>query len=57
MDHVAIVPGHYDLRKKVYSTGVPIELIAEQYAGDYPWVMKYNDLSHDHEDDSGLDVA
>jgi len=43
LDHVAIAPGHYDLHKKVCTAGVPAALTAKEYAGDYSWVMEYDD--------------
>ncbi|KAK5951462.1 hypothetical protein OHC33_007518 [Knufia fluminis] len=45
LEHVAIKPGDFDLKKKTWKGAVPELLETPEYAGDESWMMEYNDES------------
>lgn len=67
LEHVAIKPGDYDLKKKTWTGAVPelLEHALSEYHGDSSWDMEYNDEweefglddpdMHDWEFDSDID--
>lgn len=62
LEHVAIKPGDYDLKKKTWTGSVPefIDNHPSEYDGDSSWRMDYNDeddpdMMHDWDFDSDID--